>query len=378
MAKSDYYDLLSVAKNATDGEIKKSYRKLAMKYHPDRNPGDKTAESKFKEIKEAYEVLSDSEKRAAYDRFGHAGVNQSPGGAQGAGDFSGFADAFGDIFGDIFGGGASSRGAGGQRSGVFRGADLRYSLEISLEEAANGLSSEIKVPSWQQCKTCGSTGCKPGTKPETCNTCSGQGQVRMQQGFFSIQQTCPKCRGAGRSIKSPCQVCSGAGRVKKNKTLEVSIPPGIDNGMRIRSAGNGEPGKNGGPTGDLYVEITVKEHHVFQRENDDLHCEAPISFSQSALGGSIDVPTLNGRASFDIPEGTQTGKTFRLRGKGIKNVRSGVLGDLFCHVVIETPVKLSETQKNLLREFEDSIDLNKDRHNPHSKNWMDKVKEFFV
>ncbi len=378
MAKNDYYELLNVAKNADDSELKKSYRKLAMKYHPDRNPGDKSAESKFKEIKEAYEVLSDSDKRSAYDRFGHAGVNQAPGGGQGAGDVSGFADAFGDIFGDIFGGGGNSRAQGNQRNGAFRGADLRYSLEISLEEAANGMTTEIRVPSWHACKTCGSTGCKPGTKPQTCGTCSGQGQVRMQQGFFSIQQTCPSCRGAGKSIKSPCQLCAGVGRLKKNKTLEVSIPAGIDNGMRIRSAANGEPGKNGGPTGDLYVEISVKSHHVFQRENDDLHFEAPISFSKSALGGSIDVPTLNGRASFDIPEGTQTNKTFRLRGKGVRNVRSGVQGDLFCHVVIETPVKLSDSQKKLLKDFEESIDVNKDRHNPHSKNWMDKVKEFFV
>ncbi|OUW02087.1 MAG: molecular chaperone DnaJ [Betaproteobacteria bacterium TMED156] len=376
MAKTDYYELLDVVKNASDSDIKKSYRKLAMKYHPDRNPGDKAAEAKFKQIKEAYEILSDAEKRAAYDRFGHAGVNQGPPGSQGAGDFSGFADAFGDIFGDIFGGNA--RTSGGQRSGAFRGSDLKYSLEISLEDAANGLTTEIRVPTWQACKTCGSSGCKPGTKPEICKTCNGQGQVRMQQGFFSIQQTCPACRGVGKSIKNPCSACGGGGRVKQNKTLEVSIPAGIDNGMRIRSAGNGEPGQNGGAKGDLYVEVNVKEHHVFQRDNDDLHCEAPISFSQSALGGSIDVPTLNGRASFDIPEGTQTGKTFRLRGKGIKNVRSGVLGDLFCHVILETPVKLSDSQKNLLRDFDESININKDKHNPHSKNWMDKVKEFFT
>ncbi len=375
MAKSDYYELLNVSKNASDDEIKKSYRKLAMKFHPDRNPGDEAAETQFKQVKEAYEVLSDKEKRAAYDRFGHAGVNQGPAGGGNPGDFSGFADAFGDIFGDIFGGGNSRNN---QRGGSFRGSDLKYSLEITLEDAAGGMTTDIRIPTWESCKTCGSSGCKPGTKPQICSTCNGQGQVRMQQGFFSIQQTCPTCRGAGKSIKTPCQSCSGAGRVKQNKTLEVKIPAGIDNGMRIRSAGNGEPGHNGGPKGDLYVEISVKEHHVFQRENDDLHCEAPISFSQSALGGSIDVPTLNGRASFDIPEGTQTGKIFRLRGKGVKNVRSGVQGDLFCHVILETPVNLSEKQKNFLKDFDESISLNKDKHNPHSKNWMDKVKEFFT
>ena len=376
MAKRDYYEVLGVAKNVPEEELKKAYRKLAMKHHPDRNPGDKTSEEKFKEAKEAYEMLSDPEKRAAYDRFGHAGVDPNAGGAGGQ-DFSGFADAFGDIFGDIFGASRGKGGAGGGRSNVYRGSDLRYAMEITLEQAAAGFSTEIRVPSWESCTTCEGTGAKPGTKAETCKTCGGQGQVRMQQGFFSIQQTCPSCHGSGKTIPNPCKPCDGVGRVRKQKTLEVKIPAGIDDGMRIRSAGNGEPGLNGGPPGDLYVEISVKVHRVFQRDGDDLHCEVPVCFARAALGGSIDVPTLNGRASFDLPEGTQTGKTFRLRSKGIKNVRSGVQGDLYCHVLLETPVKLSDHQKKILKSFEDSLEEGGTHHSPHSKNWMEKVKEFF-
>jgi molecular chaperone DnaJ len=377
MAKRDYYEVLGVAKNASDEDLKKAYRKLAMKFHPDRNPDDKNAEAKFKEAKEAYEMLSDAEKRAAYDRFGHAGVDPNMGAGAGGQDFSGFADAFGDIFGDIFGGARGGRGGGGQRSNVYRGSDLRYAMEITLEQAAQGFSTEIRVPSWESCGTCSGTGAKPGTKAETCKTCGGQGQVRMQQGFFSIQQTCPSCHGSGKTIPHPCGTCDGVGRVRKQKTLEVKIPAGIDDGMRIRSAGNGEPGLNGGPPGDLYVEISVKVHRVFQRDGDDLHCEIPVGFARAALGGSIDVPTLNGRASFDLPEGTQTGKTFRLRGKGIKNVRSSVPGDLYCHVVLETPVKLSDKQKQLLQAFEESLEEGGDRHNPQSKSWMEKVRDFF-
>ena len=376
MAKRDYYEVLGVAKNVPEEELKKAYRKLAMKHHPDRNPGDKTSEEKLKEAKEAYEMLSDPEKRAAYDRFGHAGVDPNAGGAGGQ-DFSGFADAFGDIFGDIFGASRGKGGAGGGRSNVYRGSDLRYAMEITLEQAAAGFSTEIRVPSWESCTTCEGTGAKPGTKAETCKTCGGQGQVRMQQGFFSIQQTCPSCHGSGKTIPNPCKPCDGVGRVRKQKTLEVKIPAGIDDGMRIRSAGNGEPGFNGGPPGDLYVEISVKVHRVFQRDGDDLHCEVPVGFARAALGGSIDVPTLNGRASFDLPEGTQTGKTFRLRSKGIKNVRSGVQGDLYCHVLLETPVKLSDHQKKILKSFEDSLEEGGTHHSPHSKNWMEKVKEFF-
>ena len=374
MAKRDFYEILGVAKGASEEDIKKSYRKLAMKYHPDRNPDNKEAEEKFKEVKEAYEMLSNPEKREAYDRYGHAGVdpNGMGGGGFGAG---GFGDAFGDIFGDIFGGGARGGRGGGPQ--VYRGADLRYNLEITLEQAAAGFDTTIRGPSWDKCDTCHGSGAKPGTQPVTCSTCAGHGQVRMQQGFFSIQQTCPKCHGSGKIIPEPCAACGGAGRIKRNKTLEVKIPAGIDNGMRIRSSGNGEPGTNGGPPGDLYVEIHIKPHEVFQREGDDLHCEMPISFVKAALGGEIEVPTLGGKVSFTIPEGTQTGKTFRLKGKGIKGVRSGYSGDLFCHVVVETPVKLTDKQKDLLKEFERLTIDGGAKHSPQSKGWMDKVKDFF-
>ena len=377
MAKRDYYEVLGVAKNASEEELKKAYRKLAMKHHPDRNPDSKESEEKFKEAKEAYEMLSDPQKREAYDRFGHAGVDPSAGGgfhgAGGAGGFGGFSDVFGDIFGDIFGGAAG--GARGGRSNVYRGADLRYSMEISLEQAANGHTTEIRVPSWESCEVCHGTGAKPGTKPKACHTCGGQGSVRIQQGFFSIQQTCPTCHGSGKVIPDPCGTCDGIGRVKKTKTLEVRIPAGIDAGMRIRSAGNGEPGINGGPSGDLYVEIQVREHAVFKRDGDDLHCEIPISMVTAALGGKVDVPTLAGRAEIDLPEGTQSGKIFRLRGKGIKGLRSSYPGDLYAHVAVETPVRLNDRQKKLLRELEES--LHDPKHSPQSRGWMDKVREFF-
>ncbi len=375
MAKRDFYEILGVAKNASDEEIKKAYRKLAMKYHPDRNPDSKQAEDKFKEAKEAYEMLSDAQKREAYDRFGHAGVDPNMGGGGGGGFAGGgFGDAFGDIFGDIFGAGGARQRGGPQ---VYRGADLRYNLDISLEQAAHGFDTTIRVPSWDECDTCHGSGAKPGTSPTTCGTCGGHGQVRMQQGFFSIQQTCPKCHGTGKVIPDPCGTCGGSGRTKRNKTLEVKIPAGIDDGMRIRSTGNGEPGMNGGPPGDLYVEIHIQQHAVFQRDGDDLHCEMPISFAKAALGGEIEVPTLSGKVSFSVPEGTQTGKTFRLRGKGIKGVRSGFPGDLFCHVLVETPVKLTDKQKDLLREFETLTVAGGAKHSPQSKSWMDKVKEFF-
>jgi len=377
MAKRDYYEILGVAKNASAEDIKKAYRRLAMKHHPDRNPDSKGAEEKFKECKEAYEMLSNQDKRGAYDRYGHAGVDPNMGGG-GAGGAGNFADAFGDIFGDIFGGGGGG-GRGGRGAGpqVYRGADLRYNLDITLEQAAHGFDTTIRVPSWDHCEVCDGSGAKPGSAPATCPTCGGHGQVRMQQGFFSIQQTCPKCHGTGKYIPDPCTACGGAGRVKRNKTLEVKIPEGIDDGMRIRSSGNGEPGVNGGPTGDLYVEIHIKPHPVFQRDGDDLHCEMPISFARAALGGEIEAPTLNGKASFSIPEGTQSGKTFRLRSKGIKNVRSGMVGDLFCHVVVETPVKLTERQKELLRELETLTIEGGAKHSPQTKTWKDKIKEFF-
>lgn len=372
MSKRDYYDVLGVNRDASDDEIKKAYRKLAMKHHPDRNPDSKDAEEKFKEAKEAYEILSDPQKKAAYDRYGHAGVDTSMGAGGGGHGFEGFADAFGDIFGDIFGGG---RGAG--RSNVYRGADLRYNLEISLEEAARGAEKTIRIPTTEECDTCHGSGAKPGTQPKTCPTCGGAGQVRIQQGFFSIQQTCPKCHGAGRIVPDPCRDCGGAGRVKKQKTLEVKIPAGIDEGMRLRHAGHGEPGVNGGPPGDLYVEIHIRAHPVFQRDHDDLHCEMPISFTTAALGGEIEIPTLEGMARLKIPAETQSGKVFRLRGKGIRNVRTHANGDLLCHVVVETPVKLTDRQKELLREFEEISSGNAVRHNPKAQSWMDKVRDFF-
>ncbi|MDO4637377.1 MAG: molecular chaperone DnaJ [Lautropia sp.] len=373
MAKRDYYNVLGVGKNATDEEIKKAYRKMAMKYHPDRNPGDKQAEEKFKEVGEAYDVLSDRGKRDAYDRYGHAGVDGMAGGGAGAGagGFGGFAEAFGDIFGDIFGGG-SGRGGANQ---AYRGADLRYAMEITLEQAANGYETEIRIPSWENCTTCKGSGAKPGTKPQTCGTCHGQGQVRMQQGFFSVQQTCPTCHGSGKIVQDPCESCEGLGRIKKTKTLQVKVPAGIDDGMRIRSAGNGEPGTNGGSAGDLYVEIRIKEHPVFRRDGDDLHCDVPISMVTAALGGTIQVPTLGGSAEIELPEGVQPGKVFRLRNKGIKGIRSQMNGDLYAHISVEVPVRLTDKQKQMLRELEQS--LSDARHSPQTRSWKDRLKEFF-
>ncbi len=376
MAKKDFYDILGVNRDASDDEIKKAYRKLAMKYHPDRNPDSKEAEDKFKEAKEAYEILSDGQKRAAYDQYGHAGVDPNMGGGAGGGQgFGGFGDAFGDIFGEIFG---NQGGRGGGRSGVYRGADLRYNLEVSLEEAARGTDTRIRIPTMDDCGTCGGTGAKPGTKPVTCTTCNGVGQVRMQQGFFSIQQTCPKCHGTGKMVKDPCHDCHGAGRVKGSKTLQVKIPAGIDEGDRIRLAGEGERGQGGGPAGDLYVQIHIKPHAVFQREGDDLHCEMPIGFATAALGGEIEIPTLDGAAKIKIPAETQSGKVFRLRGKGIKGVRSSYPGDLMCHVVVETPVNLTSRQRELLKEFDDINRSDEANHSPRAKSWMDKMKDFFA
>jgi molecular chaperone DnaJ len=374
MAKRDYYEVLGVNRDADEEAMKKAYRRLAMKYHPDRNPDNPKAEEQFKEAKEAYEVLCDANKRAAYDRYGHAGVDQQAGAGAG---YSNFADAFGDIFGDIFGQARGGAGGGG-RSSVYRGADLRYNLEITLEQAAHGTETRIRIPTYESCETCAGLGAKPGTKPKTCATCAGHGQVRMQQGFFSLQQSCPNCQGTGKVIADPCATCQGAGRVKKQKMLSVRIPAGVDEGDRIRLAGEGEAGVNGGPPGDLYVQIQVKAHPVFQRDHDDLHCEMPISFTTAALGGDIEIPTLDGSAKIKIPSETQSGKTFRLRGKGIKGVRSHEPGDLLCHVAIETPVHLTERQKELLREFETLSQRDGDRHNPRAKSWMDKVREFFA
>jgi molecular chaperone DnaJ len=379
MAKRDYYETLGVPKNASEEEIKKSYRKLAMKHHPDRNQGDtaKVAEEKFKEAKEAYEMLSDSQKRAAYDQHGFAGVDPNMRGGAGGGEgFGGFAEAFGDIFGDVFGGGGGrGRGQGGRQ--VYRGGDLSYAMEVTLEEAAAGKDAQIRIPSWDECTTCHGSGAKPGTKVVSCTTCHGHGQVQMRQGFFSVQQTCPTCKGNGKLIPEPCSACMGVGKTKTNKTLEVKIPAGIDDNMRIRSTGNGEPGTNGGPPGDLYIEIRLKKHDIFERDGDDLHCSVPISFTTAALGGEIDVPTLAGKAAIDIPDGTQAGKQFRLRGKGIKGVRSSYPGDLYCHISVETPVKLTEHQRKLLKEFDESLKKGGAKHSPTSDSWADKLKSFF-
>ncbi|MBP6394925.1 MAG: molecular chaperone DnaJ [Giesbergeria sp.] len=378
MSKRDYYEVLGVAKNASEEEIKKAYRKLAMKYHPDRNQNDtsKDAEDKFKECKEAYEMLSDAPKRAAYDQHGHAGVDPNMRGGPGTEGFGGFAEAFGDIFGDMFNQGGRGRAQGGRQ--VYRGSDLSYAMEVTLEEAARGKDAQIRIPSWEACDTCHGSGAKVGTSAKTCTTCQGSGAVQMRQGFFSVQQTCPHCRGTGKVIPEPCTSCLGQGKVKKQKTLEVKIPAGIDDGMRIRSTGNGEPGTNGGPPGDLYIEIRLKKHDIFERDGDDLHCQVPVSFITAALGGEIEVPTLAGKAAIDIPEGTQAGKQFRLRGKGIKGVRASYPGDLYCHIAVETPVKLTEHQRKLLRELDDSLKKGGGRHSPSGESWTDRLKRFFI
>ena len=374
MAKRDFYEILGVPKNASDEDIKKSYRKLAMKFHPDRNQGEaaKEAEVKFKEGKEAYEMLSDPQKRAAYDQHGHAGVDPNMRGPGGEG-MGGFAEAFGDIFGEMFG--QQQRGRGGRQ--VFRGGDLSYGMEVTLEEAAKGKEAQIRIPTHENCEVCSGTGAKPGTQAKTCGTCGGAGAVQVRQGFFSVQQTCPSCRGMGKTITDPCIPCAGQGKIKKQKTLEVKIPAGIDGGMRIRSAGNGEPGTNGGPPGDLYIEIRQKKHDIFERDGDDLHCTVPINIVTAALGGEIDVPTLDGKAAIDLPEGTQNGKQFRLRGKGIKGVRASYPGDLYCHITVETPVKLTEPQRKLLKELDESFKKGGNKHSPTGDSWTDKLKGLF-
>ncbi|MBN2886744.1 MAG: molecular chaperone DnaJ [Chromatiaceae bacterium] len=378
MAKRDYYEVLGVARNASEADIKKAFRRLAMKYHPDRNPGDTEAETKFKEAKQAYDVLTDARKRSAYDQFGHAGVEGGAGGfgGGGPGDFGGagsFSDIFGDVFGDIFGGGG--RAGPGRRAQ--RGVDLRYDLSLTLEEAVAGKDVKIRIPIQVDCQFCGGTGAKPGTQAKTCPTCGGVGQVRMQQGFFSIQQTCPECRGSGQVIEEPCPHCRGRGRVQEEKTLSVKVPAGVDNGDRIRLSGEGERGEHGGPAGDLYVQIQIQPHPIFTREDSNLYCQVPIGFVTAALGGELEVPTLDGKVMLKIPPGTQTGKMFRVRGKGVKSVRGGVVGDLICRVAIETPVNLTERQKELLREFEESMRDSGSRHNPQSHSWLDGVKSFF-
>lgn len=374
MSKRDYYEVLGVSKDASEAELKKAYRRLAMKHHPDRNPDDDAASEKFKEAKEAFEILKDSQKRAAYDQFGHAGVDNQAGG--GAGGFGGadINDIFGDVFGDIFGGGRA-RG-GGPR--VYRGDDLQYNLDISLEDAVSGTQTEIKVPTQIGCDTCDGSGAKRGTSPTDCPTCHGVGQVRMQQGFFSVQQTCPACRGKGKVISDPCPKCRGQGRMRKDKTLSVKIPPGVDTGDKIRLSGEGEASDSGGPAGDLYVAINVSPHAIFSRDNADLHCTVPINYATATVGGELEVPTLGGRVKLKIPAGTQSEKMFRLRGKGVKPVRGGQVGDLLCKVRIETPVNLNKRQRELLMEFHETISgSNADKHSPQAHSWLDGVKKFF-
>jgi molecular chaperone DnaJ len=371
MAKRDYYEVLGVSKTAPADEIKKAYRRLAMKHHPDRNSGDENAEGKFKEAKEAYEILNSDEKREAYDRFGHAGLRASQGGAGGHGA-EGFGDIFGDVFGDIFG--AGRRGGSSQ---VFRGADLGYELRLDLENAVKGDTVTIDVPTQVACDTCDGSGAKKGSEPEKCTTCGGVGQVRMQQGFFSIQQACPACKGAGTVISNPCGDCHGRGRVRKTKTLSVKVPAGVDDGDRIRLTGEGEAGRSGGPAGDLYVEIRVNSHKIFTREDADLACEVPISIATATLGGEVELPTLDGNVSLKVPAGTQSGKVFRLRGKGVTTVRDPRKGDLFAKVAVETPVNLTAEQKSLLDKFDESIRAGGENHSPRAGGWVDSVKRFF-
>lgn len=370
MSKRDYYDVLGVERDASEADIKKSYRRLAMKHHPDRNPDDTAAEASFKEAKEAYEVLSDGQKRAAYDQFGHAGVERGAG-AGGFNPSDAFGDVFGDVFGDIFGGGRRGQ------SQVYRGADLRYELAMDLRQAVFGDTVNIELPTMQTCETCTGSGAKPGTSPVTCDTCGGHGQVRRQQGFFSVQQTCPNCRGTGKKIEQPCGDCRGSGRIQRHKTLAVKVPSGVDNGDRIRLSGEGEAGQNGGPPGDLYVDIRVTAHPIFERDGADLSCAVPIAFVTAALGGTVTVPTLDGEVNLKIPAETQSGKVFRIRGKGVKPVRSHGTGDLYCRVEVETPVKMTAKQKELLNKFNDAIAAGGDRHRPRMTSWRDGVKRFF-
>ncbi|MEX5730926.1 molecular chaperone DnaJ [Providencia hangzhouensis] len=371
MAKRDFYEVLGLESNASDKDIKRAYKRLAMKHHPDRNQGDKGSEDKFKEIKEAYEVLSDEQKRAAYDQYGHAAFEQ--GGMGGGGGFGGadFSDIFGDVFGDIFGGGRRQ-----QRPS--RGSDLQYNMELTLEEAVRGVTKEIRIPTLETCDVCHGNGAKPGTSADTCSTCHGMGQVHMRQGFFSVQQPCPTCHGRGKVIKDPCNKCHGHGRVERYKTLSVKIPAGVDTGDRVRLSGEGEAGENGAPAGDLFVQVHVLPHNIFERDGNNLHCEVPINFADAALGGEIEVPTLDGRVKLKIPAETQTGKIFRMKGKGVKSVRGGLQGDLMCYIVVETPVKLNEKQKELLKEFGESLGgKSGEKNSPRSKSFLDGVKKFF-
>lgn len=367
MSKRDYYEVLGVPRDADEDTLKKAYRRLAMKYHPDRNPGDASAEEKFKEANEAYEVLTDPNKRAIYDRHGHEGLSRGGGGG-GFGDVGGFADIFGDVFADIFG--------GGRRGGPRRGADLRYVMELTLEQAAFGCKQQIRIPCWSDCEACNGQGSADGRPPQTCPSCRGSGQIRVQQGFFVMQQTCPTCRGHGTVILDPCRVCRGSGRVQREKTLEVDVPAGVDTGDRIRLTGQGEPGVRGAPNGDLYVQFNVKPHEFFERDGNDLYCTVPVSMVTAALGGEVEVPTLEGAALLKIPEGTQNGRTFRLRQRGLRSVRGGAQGDLICQLRVETPVKLTKRQRELLEQLRDSMAGEGAEHQPETASWFDKAKRF--
>jgi molecular chaperone DnaJ len=370
MSKRDYYEVLGVARNASEDELKKAYRRLAMKHHPDRNPDDASAEATFKEAKEAYEMLSDASKRRAYDAHGHAAFEHGTAGGGGGQSHADINDIFGDIFGNIFGGGGGARGPR-------RGADIGYVIELDLEDAVAGVDKRIEVPTMVGCGPCKGSGSEDG-KVETCATCQGRGQVRFQRGIFSMQQPCPTCGGRGQKLSNPCKSCHGAGRVEEEKVLSVKIPAGVDNGDRIRLSGEGEAGPAGAASGDLYVEIRVREHAIFQRDGDDLHCEVPIRFSQAALGDIIRVPTLGGEAEIKVPTETQTGKVFRLREKGVKSVRSRSTGDLYCRVVVETPVNLTPQQRDLLKQFEETfLGEGARRHSPRSSTFIDGVKSFW-
>jgi molecular chaperone DnaJ len=374
MAKRDYYKVLDVPKTATEAEIKKAYRRLAMKYHPDRNPNDREAEESFKEAKEACEVLTDASKRAAYDQYGHAGLEAAArGGGRGGFGADAFSDIFGDVFGDIFGGGRR-----GGRSQVFRGADLRYELELELPQAVFGHQVEIDVSSLTECEVCKGSGAAKGSNPSTCETCGGAGQVRVSQGFFQLQQTCPRCRGSGTVVRNPCDNCLGQGRVRRARRLSIKVPAGVDSGDRVRLTGEGEAGRNGGPPGDLYVEIAVREHAIFERDGQHLSCEVPVSFATASLGGSVEVPTLDGDVQLKVPAETQSGRVFRLRDKGVKPVRGGSRGDLFCRVVVETPVHLSAEQRELIRRLEESLRAHDGKHAPREKGFLEGVKRFFA
>lgn len=372
MSKRDYYKVLEVPRTASEAEMKKAYRRLAMKFHPDRNPDDHEAEDKFKEAKEAYEVLTDAQKRAIYDQHGHEGLAARGGHGAGYNASDAFSDIFGDVFGDIFGGGRR-----GGRQQVFRGADLRYDLELDLEQAVFGYEASVEFTTLGECEPCRGSGAAPGSKSVTCETCNGVGQVRMQQGFFAVQQACPRCKGRGQVIGQPCDSCLGQGRIRKKKTLSVKVPQGVDNGDRIRLAGEGEAGRNGGPSGDLYVEIWVREHPIFERDGSHLSCEVPVSFVTASLGGVIKVPTLGGDVELKVPGETQSGRVFRLREKGVKPVRGGATGDLFCRVVVETPVNLTDEQRDLLQKFDASMQNSARNHSPRERTWLDGVKRFF-